>query len=357
MDIERFKRLSIPKIEAGKMTEVVRDVIKEVETRDQDLYEKVAKDLKPLTEKFDKEIEEISKLREDVNKQVIPYGEQVQRLALPGPSGEVAPKMVADMNKGFTQEELAFIQSQQLPLPADIFLQTLKEPNYAKQILDKSGEMNKELGRKKAHLSTTKANRKKNKDQIAEYDEGIEIIRKYRQRIGILEEGTKTLKVGKGIYTQKKKNAYKINPNTGVYGIVTIDVPRLYGQLKLIAHKDGKKVYDKQVDFDTLDLLTKRFNSKKKYSPLSKMVFDDLNRISDIPIHRTSNKYKKIGSGVVYYNNPVDLLDRLELLGGSILAGNNGVKNEFSQIAHTLNHLGVLNNNQLNSLLKEYVIE
>ena len=356
MDIERFKRLSIPKIEAGKMTEVVRDVIKEVETRDQDLYEKVAKDLKPLTEKFDKEIEEISKLREDVNKQVIPYGEQVQRLALPGPSGEVAPKMIADMNKGFTQEELAFIQNQQLPLPADIFLQTLKEPNYAKQILDKSGEMNKELGRKKAHLSTTKANRKKNKDQIADYDEGIEIIRKYRQRIGILEEGTKTLKVGKGIYTQKKRNAYKINPNTGVYGNVTIDVPRLYGQLKLIAHKDGKKVYDKQVDFDTLDLLTKRFNSKKKYSPLSKMVFDDLNRISDIPIHRTSNKYKKIGSGVVYYNNPADLLDRLELLGGSILAGNNGVQNEFSKIAHTLNKLGVLNNNQLNSMLKEYVI-
>ena len=70
-------------------------------------------------------------------------------------------------------------------------------------------------------------------------------------------------------------------------------MPKLYGQLKLIAHKGGKKVYDKQVDFDTLDLLTKRFNSKKKYSPLSKMVFDDLNRISDIPIHRTSNKYKK----------------------------------------------------------------
>ena len=335
MDIERFKRLSIPKIEAGKMTEVVRDVIKEVETRDQDLYEKVAKDLKPLTEKFDKEIEEISKLREDVNKQVIPYGEQVQRLALPGPSGEVAPKMIADMNKGFTQEELAFIQNQELPLPADIFLQTLKQPNYAKQILDKSGEINKKLGQKKAHLSTTKANRKKNKDEIAEYTEGIDIIRKYRQRIGIVEEGAKTLKVGQGIYTQKKRNAYKINPNTGVYGNVTIDVPKPHGQLKLIAHKDGKKVYDKQVDFDTLDLLTKRFNSKKKYSPLSKMVFDDLNRRSDIPIHRTSNKYKKLGAGVVYYNNPADLLDKLELLGGSILAGNNVVKNEFSKIAHT----------------------
>ena len=116
-----------------------------------------------------------------MNKQVVPYAEQVQRLVLQGPSGEVAPKMVADLNKRFTQEELAFIQTWQLPLPADIFLPTLKQPNYAKEILDKSGEMNKELGRKKTHLSTRKTARKKNKDQIAEYDEGIEIIRKYRQ--------------------------------------------------------------------------------------------------------------------------------------------------------------------------------
>ena len=156
MDIERFKRLSIPKIEAGKMTEVVRDVIKEVRTNKQNIYEKTSEDLKPLTETFHKEIEEISKLR-DVNKQVIPYGEQVQRLALPGPSGEVAPKMIADMNKGFTQEELAFIQTQQLPLPADIFLQTLKEPNYAKQILDKSGEINKKLGQKKSPFEHNKS--------------------------------------------------------------------------------------------------------------------------------------------------------------------------------------------------------
>ena len=113
--------------------------------------------------------------------------------------------------------------------------------------------MNKELGRKRAHLSTTKTARKRNKDEIAEYDEGIEIIRKYRQRIGILEEGIKSLKVGKGIYTQKKRIAYKINPNTGVYGNVTIDVPKFYSQLKLIASKDGKKVHEKQVDFDTLD--------------------------------------------------------------------------------------------------------
>ena len=236
------------------------------------------------------------------------------------------------MNKGFTQEELALIQIMNLPLPADVFLQTLKAPNYSKEILAESDELNKGLGRQKVRLSTTKTNRKKNRDEIAVYDEDIDTIRKYRQRIGILEKGTKTLKVGKGIYTQKKRNAYKINLQTGVYGNVNIDVPELYGQLKLIANKDGRKVCKKQVDFDTLDLLTERFNSKKKYSPLSKLVFDELKRISDIPIHRTNNKYKKIGSGVVYYNNPADLLDRLELLGGSILAGNNGVEMNFYKL-------------------------
>ena len=41
MDIERFERLSIPKIAVGKMTEVVGAVIKEVRTNEQDAFEKV----------------------------------------------------------------------------------------------------------------------------------------------------------------------------------------------------------------------------------------------------------------------------------------------------------------------------
>ena len=55
---------------------------------------------------------------------------------------------------------------------------------------------------------------------------------------------------------------------------------------------------------------------------------------------------------MIYFNNPHQLLDRLELLGGSILAGNNGVINEFSQIAHLLNQMKVISNKQLNNLLK-----
>ena len=61
------------------------------------------------------------------------------------------------------------------------------------------------------------------------------------------------------------------------------------------------------------------------------------------------------GQGIVYFNNPHQLLNRLELLGGSILAGNNGVIPEFSQIAHLLNQMKVITKKQLNDLLKNYI--
>ena len=49
--------------------------------------------------------------------------------------------------------------------------------------------------------------------------------------------------MGKGIYTQRKRNAYKIDPETGTYGNLIIDVPQLYGKLRLVAYYDKKKIY------------------------------------------------------------------------------------------------------------------
>ena len=92
--------------------------------------------------------------------QVIPYSEQVKKLALPGPSGETI-KIVSDMNKGFKEEEFAVLQNKQLPLPGDVFLESMKDPGYTDTIFEKAGEINKELGRNKAHLSTTKTAKKK----------------------------------------------------------------------------------------------------------------------------------------------------------------------------------------------------
>ena len=63
----------------------------------------------------------------------------------------------------------------------------------------------------------------------------------------------------------------------------------------------------------------------------------------------------QMGERMIYFNNPHQLLNRLELLGGSILAGNNGVIPEFSQIAHLLNQMKVITKKQLNNLLKNYI--
>ena len=61
------------------------------------------------------------------------------------------------------------------------------------------------------------------------------------------------------------------------------------------------------------------------------------------------------GEGMIYFNNPHKILERLELLGASILAGNNGVMQEFSQIAHLLKQMKVISNKQLKDLLKTYI--
>ena len=211
------------------MTKIVRDVIKGTQISKQDVFEKKKEEFEPITEQLEKEIDEISNLREEYQKkQIIPYSGQVKQLTLQGPEGEQPPKIVSDMNKGFTEDELGIIQKHQLPLPSTVLIDTLKDATKVQNALDKSGQLNIKLGLEKAHLSTTKTAKKKNKDKITEYSEEIDAIQKYRKRTGVIEEGTKTLKIGKGIYTQTKRNAYKINPESGAYGNLTIDVPKLW---------------------------------------------------------------------------------------------------------------------------------
>ena len=45
-------------------------------------------------------------------------------------------------------------------------------------------------------------------------------------------------------------------------------------------------------------------------------------------------------SPIYFYNSPQELLNRLELLGGSLAAGNNGALSEYIQIAHRLRDIG-----------------
>lgn len=56
-------------------------------------------------------------------------------------------------------------------------------------------------------------------------------------------------------------------------------------------------------------------------------------------------KRKQQGQGIIFYNTPQELIKRLELLDGSLRAGNNGAMNEYIQIVHQLRNIGIVSNN------------
>ena len=373
MDLQRLKQLSEAKIKAGTITKQVRDTLKEYKHDKQDLQQGLSETFKPIIkaqeetkqtidEKQDKLIEQLEKNQkaltsglEDIA--MLTYQPETKPPEAKLPIGYkplmMSPDVESNLDAGFDIDEIQKLMQHDLAPPSSVLQASMQGDIDIKDYDANISKMLKKLGTKKGPLSKGQG-KTKNKDKIDKIDEDIKLLQKYRGRIKIIPEGMKTIKKGSG-YTQPKRNAYKIS-SSGKYGGLMIDIPKLMGQLRLVATKDKRKVMDKKVDFDTIDLLTKRFNSKKKYSDIAKMVFDELNQLSEIPIHKSSKKFKKLGSGVVYFNDANDLIDRMELLGGSILAGNNGVKEEFSQIAHKLNQLGLINNKQLIDLLQQYII-
>ena len=116
---------------------------------------------------------------------------------------------------------------------------------------------------------------------------------------------------------------------------VNTDIKTLTGQIN-----GRSKKQNPTEDYLALTLLKKEQKTTlMKYKNIMKDYFKSL-------------EYK-VGQGL--YFSPQELLHRFELLNGSLFAGNNGVLPEFIQIAHRLRDLGILSNNQLNTLLRKVI--
>ena len=201
-----------------------------------------------------------------------------------------------------------------------------KERERLKEILDKETE--ETVGKPKF---TTVEYKKNEMDKYLNNKESIDILNFYGLKLPSeykgesLEELQKAFEKG----MEETANLKKSIKNVAEYKTDTITGLILAFPIK------GQQAKEKSKD------LIKQFNIMQIF----------INNMGQL------RNYKKItGTGIIHFNNPQQLVNRLELLSGSIFAGNNGVKQEFSQIAHLLHQLKVISKKTLNDLLKKYIL-
>ena len=169
---------------------------------------------------------------------------------------------------------------------------------------------------------------------------------------------------GEGLrkYNQPKRNAYKIqnssnrSPSVWHYGGLLVDYPKLMNNMLLDVYKDNKLVYQDKADRSLIDLLTKRYNPKTKYSIDAVRIFNDLNLLTNMAKHKSSKKSNMIGSSLVDRSDPNKLAKRLEIIVGSLNAGNNSriLKNDLTLINNELYRIGAITKEMHDALFKKY---
>lgn len=193
--------------------------------------------------------------------------------------------------------------------------------------------------------------RSKGRDFTEENRRELENLQKYNGALKLLIQGKKASivptppagRTGQGI---KTKNPYKLT-DEGKFGNLWIN-PHKLNELKLEAYKDEKKVLSRKADQDLIELLTKRYNTKKQYSEKSLKLFAKLIDLSGLPVNNRSIKYsagrQRAGGAIQYYSSPDELVERLRLLVGSKQGGKVSVDidNEIVNILDRLREDGVI---------------
>ena len=189
-----------------------------------------------------------------------------------------------------------------------------------------------------------------------------DILNRYLETIDKTEDVPLYTKKGSGAqgagirkYKQPKRNAYKISGSA--YGNLSVDVPKLKNEMKLNVFRGGKLIYQADADKSLVDLLTKRFNPRRSYSMNAVKIFNDLNLLANLPRHPSSGKSKLLGSGVVYYNDPNELAERMKILVGSMAAGNNSpvIKNDLTMINDEFLKIGAIDQTTHEKFYKKYL--
>ena len=309
MDIEEYKKFVKDKIESETLTKKVRNIIKETEWQKQDMREGFKETFNPLIKSQDSIKKSID---EQQNKTIAQL--KANQLAL---------------TQGLNQNKLAITEG-----------------------FNKMDEVKKwDLAQLPGFEAIEESKEDEDEDDLpSTSDKGSEKIAKFTpddlNRYLTNKEAQDILKINEYHKLPSEYLKEDLSNIDQVIDDVNIDLEDLNKKLKNTADflRDENGYFlaqpkSKKPREETL-------NNIKNYNILSIYATN----LSNLKYYKT-----KSGSGMTIFNNTYNLIKRLELLGASIIAGNNGAIQEFSQIAHLLKQMKVISNKQLNDLLKTYI--
>ena len=277
---------------------------------------------------------------------------------LPAVSDE-GKTLIAELNNNFTEDELKFIKDAGYTEPNGLLgLDEGRRKFLERQVKDTRNGISKEIGGFKRKQNRTESDFIKYENNVKVHS----VLERYLKAIANVSEVSKYVKKGSGAqgagirkYKQPKRNAYKISGSA--YGNLSVDVPKLKNEMKLNVFRGGKIIYQADADKSLVDLLTKRFNPRSSYSLNAVKIFNDLNLLANLPRHPSSGKSKLLGSGVVYYNDPNELAERMKILVGSMAAGNNSpvIKNDLAMINDEFLKIGAIDKQIHEKFYKKYL--
>ena len=180
-------------------------------------------------------------------------------------------------------------------------------------------------------------------DELKKVDESIDELKEEFKDLKTIE-GPPVLPAIEGLQQaviegpRKKKKKSKEPVNINLHDVIdpeTIETAQAYGfpdPMELLDSRDPKEFNKiaKSVGRELKSLGGRKGHAKdeerKRLDEDSNALREYKKLIEDFPKKTKPSKY---GRGVFYYNNPRDLFERLKLLGGSIMAGNNSAKNRI----------------------------
>ena len=384
MDLEKIKRFANSEFESWKIAKAVTEVKNEIKDAEQgrdvvmsDVFKTLRDPLIEQQKKTDaKQDAVIEQLREnqlaltgglkdlvESNRDVLTLQQELPQIATP--FEEESGITQANVENRFDKDDKIILKNFKLPKPSELMGKTDGDLEAIKQTsLAHVKEVSKKISGKKRHITSLQ------KKEVTIPQQEFEDLESFTREKKSLSTYANTIddvlnlrkyymkpKQGSGIrkYKQPKRNAYKISDSA--YGDLSVDVPRLKNEMKLNVFRGGKLIYRADADKSLVDLLTKRFNPRSSYSLNAVKIFNDLNLLANLPRHPSSGKSKLLGSGVVFYNDPNELAERMKILVGAMAAGNNSpvIKNDLSMINDEFLKIGAIDQTIHEKFYKKYI--